>query len=67
VGRIRIFFNQGCGIRCECCTLEILFTALLYPLSASGISLQLRGQHGEKDSTKEERGQCGERKKSLRL
>ena len=67
MGRIRIFFNQGCGIHCECCTLEIPFIALLYLLSASGMSLQLRGQHGKNDTIREEKGQSGERKRSSRL
>lgn len=65
-GRIRVFFNQGCSIHCECCTLKISFTALSYLLSASGISLQLRGQRGKNDTIREEKGQAGERKRSSR-
>lgn len=62
-----VFFNQGCGIHCECCTLEISFTALSYLLPASVISLQLTGQHGKNDTIREEKGQSGKRKRSSRL
>lgn len=34
-------------MHCDCCTSEIVFAALSYLLPASGISLQLRGQHGK--------------------
>lgn len=47
-GRVRVFLNQGSGVHWECCTLEISFAALSYLLSASGISLWLRGHHGKK-------------------